>query len=99
MAKCNQNIDDILGSITSYCKDNPNVLPPIELDAVSSKWTEEDKEGKSPNFACIICINLLHISPVDVMVGLIRGAGRTLQPGGYLFIKDQGRQLPKVVEV
>jgi hypothetical protein len=86
IAKCTQNIEDILGSITSYCKDLPNVLPPIELDAVSSNWTEEDKEGKSPNFAGIICINLLHLSPVDAMVGLIQGASRTLQPGGYLFI-------------
>jgi hypothetical protein len=90
MEKCTKQIDEILGSITSYCKDLPNVLvPPIELDAVSSKWTEEDKEGKSPNCSDTICINLLHISPKDAMLDI----SSSTAPSNV----DQGRQFLKVM--
>lgn len=58
-----------------------NVRPPLALDA-GGDWSIV--EGQAP-FDAIVCINMIHISPWEATVGLMRGAGRTLREGGVLY--------------
>jgi hypothetical protein len=56
-----------------------NVRAPIVLDASQSPWPIASADG-------IICINMIHISPWDAAVGLIRGAAAILPPGAPLYL-------------
>jgi hypothetical protein len=56
-----------------------NVRAPIVLDASRSPWPIASADG-------IICINMVHISPWDASVGLIRGAAAILPPGSPLYL-------------
>jgi hypothetical protein len=55
------------------------VRAPIVLDASQSRWPIASADG-------IICINMVHISPWDATVGLIRSAAATLPPGSPLYL-------------
>jgi hypothetical protein len=72
---------DALRSISAWVKaaDVANVRAPIVLDVSQSPWPIASAEG-------IICINMIHISPWDAAVGLIRGAAATLPPGSPLYL-------------
>ena len=50
-----------------------NVRAPIVLDVLQSFWPITSADG-------IICINMVHISPWDATLGLIRGAAAILPP-------------------
>jgi Protein of unknown function (DUF938) len=56
-----------------------NVRAPIVLDASQSPWPIASADG-------IICINMIHISPWDAAVGLIRGAAAILPRGSPLYL-------------
>lgn len=56
-----------------------NVRPPIALDASAPEWDVEPVDA-------IVCINMLHISPWEATLGLMRAAGRRLPAGGPLFV-------------
>ena len=56
-----------------------NVRAPIVLDASQSRWPIASADG-------IISINMVHISPWDATVGLIRGAAAALSPGSPLYL-------------
>ncbi len=56
-----------------------NVRPALELDAASDTWPIDAADA-------LACINMIHISPWDATVGLIRGAGRLLPRNGTLFL-------------
>ena len=56
-----------------------NLLAPVRLDATSEPWPVKRVNA-------IICCNMIHISPWAACEGLIAGAGRTLQAGGFLFL-------------
>jgi hypothetical protein len=56
-----------------------NVRAPIVLDASQSPWPITSVDG-------IICVNMVHISPWDATVGLIRGAASVLPPGSPLYL-------------
>jgi cyclopropane fatty-acyl-phospholipid synthase-like methyltransferase len=58
----------------------PNVLPPLDIDVTASAWA--DPAGAA--FDALVCINMIHISPWEATLGLMRGAGRTLREGGVL---------------
>ena len=34
----------------------------------------------------VLCINMIHIAPWAATVGLMRGAARVLDPGGFLYL-------------
>jgi hypothetical protein len=72
---------EALLSIAAWVKDTEatNVRAPIALDAAQSPWPIASAEG-------IICINMVHISPWDATVGLIRGAAAILPPGSPLYL-------------
>ena len=56
-----------------------NVRAPIALDASEPVWPIASADG-------IICINMVHISPWEATVGLIRGAAAILPPGSPLYL-------------
>lgn len=67
-------------SITAHIADEdlPNIAAPLELDVRSEDWP-------ITSAAAMVCINMIHISPWDATVGLMRGAGRTLRSRGVLI--------------
>jgi len=72
---------DALLSVAAWVKavHVANVRTPIVLDASQSSWPITSADG-------IICINMVHISPWDATVGLIRGAAAILPPGSPLYL-------------
>jgi SAM-dependent methyltransferase len=56
-----------------------NVLPPIDLEVAQRPWLVQQP-------AAIACINMVHISPWEATVGLMRGAGHILPSGGTLYL-------------
>ena len=55
-----------------------NLRPPIRLDAVAA-WPVRHADA-------ILCINMVHISAWEATLGLLRGAGEALAPGGLLYL-------------
>ena len=55
-----------------------NLRPPVRLDA-AAPWPVERSDA-------ILCINMVHISPWTATLGLLRGAGACLPPGGLLYL-------------
>jgi hypothetical protein len=62
-----------------------NVRAPIDLDASRPTWPIQEADA-------ILAINLVHISPWQVTVGLIEGAKRLLPVGGLLYLYGPYRQ-------
>ena len=56
-----------------------NLLPPVSLDVRAGQWPV-------PLADAILCINMVHISPWAATVGLMRGAGRLLEPESPLYL-------------
>jgi Protein of unknown function (DUF938) len=56
-----------------------NVRAPIALDALDSVWPIASADG-------IICINMIHISPWEATLGLIKGAVAILPPASPLYL-------------
>ena len=56
-----------------------NVRAPIELDPSNPVWPVASADG-------IICINMIHISPWQATVGLIKGAGAILASKLPLYV-------------
>ena len=59
----------------------PNVNASILIDA--SKPETWNVEGGSIDL--VTCINMIHISPFECTVGLMKGCGQYLKPNGYLL--------------
>jgi SAM-dependent methyltransferase len=66
-------------SVDAWAEGLANVRPAIMLDAAAETWPVERAD-------VVVCINMIHISPWDAAVGLIRGAARVLPPKGILFL-------------
>ncbi len=58
--------------------DLPNLLSPLQLDAAGD-WPATRVDA-------ILCINMVHISPWEATLGLLRGAGALLPTGGLLYL-------------
>jgi hypothetical protein len=56
-----------------------NVRAPIALDASQSVWPIASADG-------IICINMVHISPWEATLGLIKGAAAILPPASPFYL-------------
>ena len=67
------------GSIAAWVEAErlSNIREVIDLDAVQSPWPVAD-------VAAVIYINMVHISPLEAIIGLMRGAGQALVSGGAL---------------
>ena len=72
---------DALQSVAAWVKATgvTNVRAPIVLDASQSLWPIASADG-------IICINMVHISPWDATLGLIKGAAAILPPGAPFYL-------------
>jgi SAM-dependent methyltransferase len=57
----------------------PNLLSPLALDAAAPDWSVARADA-------VLCINMVHISPVEASEGLIAGAARLLAPGAPLIL-------------
>jgi hypothetical protein len=62
-----------------------NLLPPVRLDASAQDWPIGAADA-------MLCINMVHISPWEATVGLLRGAGRLLGAGAPLYLYGAYRQ-------
>jgi SAM-dependent methyltransferase len=56
-----------------------NVRPALAFDVTAADWPIAAAD-------IVICINMIHISPWQAAVGLMRGAGACLPPGGMLYL-------------
>jgi hypothetical protein len=56
-----------------------NVRQPLALDVSRQPWPVDRAEA-------IVCINMIHISPWQATVDLVKGAARLLRRGGVLFL-------------
>ena len=72
---------DALLSVAAWVKATrvTNVRKPILLDASQSVWPIASADG-------IICINMVHISPWEATLGLIKGAAAILPPASPLYL-------------
>src|SRR5277367_313216 len=70
---------DALLSVAAWVKMHTSrMCAPIVLDASQSSWPIASADG-------IICINMVHISPWDATIGLIKGAAAILPPGSPFY--------------
>ncbi len=61
-----------------------NVRAPLDLDTTAPDW--EAGAAVPAGLAAILCINMIHIAPWAAALGLVRGAGTLLAPGGILYL-------------
>lgn len=67
-----------LASIDAHGADVEGVRPAIVLDATRDPWPVASADA-------VVCINMIHISPIESSHGLFRGASRVLAPGAPLL--------------
>jgi hypothetical protein len=60
-----------------------NVRRSILLNVADAMWSETGSAGDR-KYDLVLCINMLHCSPWESCVGLMRGASQHLAPGGRL---------------
>lgn len=69
-----------------------NLQPAIHIDVTRENW----HTGMEEPLDAVLAINMVHISPWEATLGLMRGAGRLLVPGGILYLygpyRRDGRQ-------
>lgn len=68
-----------------------SVRDPLEIDAAALTWPIDRVD-------CIVCINMVHISPWESTVGLMRGAARILASDAPLFLYGPYRRTGQPLE-
>ncbi|MGA1341937.1 MAG: DUF938 domain-containing protein [Hyphomonas sp.] len=56
---------------------------PLVIDASSPDWSTAQAAS---GWDAVFCANMVHIAPWSAAVGLFRGAGKLLKPGGQLIL-------------
>lgn len=76
-------------SVRAWCARHgvANVMEPVELDAAEKDW-QLGLPGRPPseNIRMMLCINVFHIAPWDVVCGVLHGAERCLSREGALLV-------------
>jgi len=62
-----------------------NILPPLYLNTQDTVWPAEQEDLPEP-VSAIVCINMIHISPWESAIGLMKGAARILPQDGVLYL-------------
>ena len=62
-----------------------NILPPLNINAQDDIWPVENIDVPQP-ITSVVCINMIHISPWESTIGLMKGAARVLPKGGILYL-------------
>ena len=70
----------------------PNLARPLDLDVTQPDWWRQVPQLESSPLGAIVAINLIHIAPWSACLGLIKGAGQLLPPGGILYLYGPYRQ-------
>ncbi len=72
---------DALASIAAWRAEaaTPNLLAPLQVDAAASSWPVAAADA-------VLCINMVHISPWEATVGLLRGAAALLPTAAPLCL-------------
>lgn len=68
-----------------------NLLVPLDLDAAGADWPIAQANA-------VLCINMIHISPWEATLGLMRGAGRILPDGAPLYLYGPYRRAGHPIE-
>lgn len=68
-----------------------NIREVMDLDTAQSPWPVEQ-------VAAVLCINMVHISPWEATIGLMRGAGQALVSGGALYLYGPYRRPDQPLE-
>ena len=69
---------ELLPSIAAWAKEEGGqVLPPIALDVLVDEWPLPQ-----PSYDAIYNANMIHIAPIEVCHGLLRGVATHLKPSG-----------------
>ncbi|KAK9870981.1 hypothetical protein WA026_009941 [Henosepilachna vigintioctopunctata] len=70
-------------SIKAYANDTPtkNVRHPVRIDT-SAKDVKDWKLNEY--FDYIICVNMIHVSPIECSIGLFKNGSQVLKPGGLI---------------
>lgn len=55
------------------------IQPPLVLDASAEAWPVDGADA-------VVCINMIHIAPIEACSGLLAGAARILPAGGPLYL-------------
>ena len=61
---------------------NNSVYPALNLDTRAEIWPT----GHIKDISAILSINMIHISPWEACLGLLKNASRILSPGGVLYL-------------
>lgn len=81
--------DTHIASIDAWrqTKGGDNIMPPVKIDASQSDWGfGEPNLPPKENIHSVISLNVIHIAPWDVAVGLFRGAAHLLSQNGMLIL-------------
>jgi hypothetical protein len=72
---------DALASIAAWRDEGalPNLRAPVQLDAAAADWPIARADA-------VVCINMVHISPVAATEGLLAGSARRLPSGAPLIL-------------
>jgi len=65
------------------------LLPPLTIDVMDNDWVQE-LSGLS--FSALVAINLIHISPWEACMGLLKGAEQVLPTDGILYLYGPFKQ-------
>ena len=76
---------ECLASIKSWRRDcsTDNLQSPLTIDVMKENWHQS---LTSQNIRSLICINMIHISPWEACVGLIKGTSQILPSDGVLYL-------------
>jgi len=72
---------EALASIAAWRREEglANMREPVQLDAASADWPVTAADA-------VLCINMIHISPLAATEGLLAGAAALLAPGAPLIV-------------
>lgn len=72
---------EALASIAAWSEDSglANIALPLQIDASAREWPVDHADA-------IVCINMVHISPIAASKGLVAAAGRMLPQGAPLVL-------------
>ena len=74
---------DSRASLQTYADEFPDkIAPPLNVDVTADNWTAE-LPGK---YTHMLCANMIHIAPVEALLGLAAGAGEILPHDGRFFL-------------
>ena len=77
--------EELFSSIIAHCSEFSNIKSPVKID-ISKKYSNWSTEIFEENtFDYMYASNLMHISPYQCSIGLLRNAARLLCKNGILF--------------